>query len=935
LAAALGIGIALATTPGMATAAPDADTTTTQPATTAAAKSPSTDTESADAAGASPAEPASEPLSALTVANPQGSSAPGGGSAVPDTPAATAATGLPPVSVTQVDSGLAPDAGGVVATGGAQTGSRTRAKADPTASVDAVTISPADTGSTDIVAALKGSQRSAVQGLTASTGVAAPVSTWSAGAPSGLSATGTPAPALRVVESAAVSSIAVVAPSPIPVGALSGPVDPVTAFVAPVVSLAAGLLSLIGLAPAVAANPLAPVDPPVMWALLAYVRRQFEQTLFNQSPLIGFGPITTSQSDTGVITGTVPIGDPDGDPLGVAVVAGPAHGVVSVDPISGAFAYTPNSALAGTGGTDTFSVAVAELNSAGHVHGPAGLLAAVLGGARGDTVMATVTVTVAPVNGFETAALNTLVADGKVAVVRNKDGTVRVIDGTFTDTVVGNRADAAGLMNRVAGLLGASAGFADEAHVTDQVLGDPATGRPVEVVYRLGASAGGVPALTSQVVVVTDGTGTVTSVFSSYNSKIEAVDTTPSNGLAGESEAVAAAIAAALSSVADTQEPATVSALLASLTVQSDLVIYDVNPDVAPTLARRIKIFSPVTPSAEAALPTIGATYYVHANGVSAGAVFAAFSDLHEADSAFVSVTPTAYDLLGKPRPVTVDYQQSSGLYRYIDWPRLLGTFASSSTSQVPGALVYGQVGGSIDASAVSAQANTEVVYDFYRYTLGRASYDGQGRAIYITILPNTYNNAYYSRSQGLVFGHDTEAALDVVGHEFTHGIVDFAVGGGNGLVYSGESGAINEAYADIMGSLIEGKTGAARWLIGEDYGCGSAAGCALRDLSQPSRFGDPENYANRYTGTADYGGVHTNSLIFSFAAYKMMTDARTNGVSSATWARVFYNSLFRLSSNARFTDGRAAVISAASALGFTAAQQQAVTDAFNAVGIA
>ena len=105
--------------------------------------------------------------------------------------------------------------------------------------------------------------------------------------------------------------------------------------------------------------------------------------------------------------------------------------------------------------------------------------------------------------------------------------------------------------------------------------------------------------------------------------------------------------------------------------------------------------------------------------------------------------------------------------------------------------MIYGQVANSIDLSAVSAQANTEVAYDYYRYTLGRTSYDGAGKPVYITILPNTYDNAYYSSTQGLVFGHDTEAALDVVGHEYTHGIVTYAVAGGTGLLYSRESGAL------------------------------------------------------------------------------------------------------------------------------------------------
>jgi Thermolysin metallopeptidase, alpha-helical domain len=70
------------------------------------------------------------------------------------------------------------------------------------------------------------------------------------------------------------------------------------------------------------------------------------------------------------------------------------------------------------------------------------------------------------------------------------------------------------------------------------------------------------------------------------------------------------------------------------------------------------------------------------------------------------------------------------------------------------------------------------------------------------------------------MFGNssDLESALDVVGHEYTHAVIAYALGDGNGTPLDyGESGALNEAYADIMGSLIEGKTGEDRWLIGED----------------------------------------------------------------------------------------------------------------------
>ena len=104
--------------------------------------------------------------------------------------------------------------------------------------------------------------------------------------------------------------------------------------------------------------------------------------------------------------------------------------------------------------------------------------------------------------------------------------------------------------------------------------------------------------------------------------------------------------------------------------------------------------------------------------------------------------------------------------------------------------------------------------------------------------------------------------------------------------------------------------------------------------MSSPSSYEQPEHYSTRYTGTEDDGGVHTNSGIFNLAAYKMMTDSRVNDITQTTWAKVFYRSLYRLTEDATFLEARGAVVVAAKTLGFTAEQQQAIKDAFDAVGI-
>lgn len=94
------------------------------------------------------------------------------------------------------------------------------------------------------------------------------------------------------------------------------------------------------------------------------------------------------------------------------------------------------------------------------------------------------------------------------------------------------------------------------------------------------------------------------------------------------------------------------------------------------------------------------------------------------------------------------------------------------------------------------------------------------------------------------------------------------------------------------------------------------------------------DTYASRYKGLGDDAGEHVNSTIFSHAAYLMMTDPATAGISNDMWAKVFYHALYRLSTDSVFTDGRAAVLSAARALGLTAAQQSAIGEAFDTVGI-
>lgn len=193
---------------------------------------------------------------------------------------------------------------------------------------------------------------------------------------------------------------------------------------------------------------------------------------------------------------------------------------------------------------------------------------------------------------------------------------------------------------------------------------------------------------------------------------------------------------------------------------------------------------------------------------------------------------------------------------------------------------------------AVSAHANAVAVADFLRNVLKRNSIDNKGGAIISTVNcvvarnnrlgKKQWLNAFWTpRKRQMVYGqvlHGQELRslavnVDVVGHEMFHGVTNDT----SRLEYAAQSGALNESYSDIFGMLIsnfdEPDIAKWDWQLGEKL---TANEKPLRDLSRPSHHNQPE-HMDEYqdlplTEDGDYGGVHTNSGIHNFAAYKIMT---------------------------------------------------------------
>lgn len=246
------------------------------------------------------------------------------------------------------------------------------------------------------------------------------------------------------------------------------------------------------------------------------------------------------------------------------------------------------------------------------------------------------------------------------------------------------------------------------------------------------------------------------------------------------------------------------------------------------------------------------------------------------------------------------------------------------------------------DASSVSAHFNAGKAFEYFQKIHGRNSINGQGGTVIslVNVVEEDgtgMDNAFWN-GKAIFYGNGNvgfkplAGALDVAGHEMSHGVI----GNTANLEYQGQSGAINESMADVFGHFIEPSD----WTLGEDVVKTSVfRSGALRDLSDPHNGGaslsdngyQPRTMDELYTGTEDNGGVHINSGIPNFAFYKFAT-----AVGEAKAEKVYYRALTTyLTATSQFVDLRIAVVKAATDLhGESSAEVAAANTAFDEVGI-
>jgi Zn-dependent metalloprotease len=191
------------------------------------------------------------------------------------------------------------------------------------------------------------------------------------------------------------------------------------------------------------------------------------------------------------------------------------------------------------------------------------------------------------------------------------------------------------------------------------------------------------------------------------------------------------------------------------------------------------------------------------------------------------------------------------------------------------------------DDSARNAFRNSLASYQFFSEHFGLQSFDGKGSNITSVVHMGVgWGNAAWlgGSTKTIVYGDgdgterlDFSRGLDIGGHEFTHAVVENTAG----LIYSGESGAINESMADFFGKMIEYEaTGSLDWELGTAiYGSGSKQK-AMRSMENPEKYDQPaHNRSKKRVATTtpcgpsnDSCGVHANSGIPNFLSYLIHT---------------------------------------------------------------
>jgi len=270
--------------------------------------------------------------------------------------------------------------------------------------------------------------------------------------------------------------------------------------------------------------------------------------------------------------------------------------------------------------------------------------------------------------------------------------------------------------------------------------------------------------------------------------------------------------------------------------------------------------------------------------------------------------------------------------------------------------------------AAVDAHYGVAMTWDYYKNKHGRLGILGDGVGVVARVhYGRNYGNAFWSDAcQCMSFGDGTNGAtilplvaLDIAAHEMTHGVTSHTAA----LLYSGETGGLNEATSDIFGTMVEHYAGNANdpadYVIGEElYKNNDSMRSAVRWMFKPSLDGASPDC---YSSTVGQMDVHYSSGVANHLFYLLAEGAKVpSGFGAGTWANltpaslvcngntkltaigrdaaanIWYRALtVYMTSTTSYSGARAATVSAATDLyGASSTQAKAVQAAWSAVGV-
>lgn len=309
------------------------------------------------------------------------------------------------------------------------------------------------------------------------------------------------------------------------------------------------------------------------------------------------------------------------------------------------------------------------------------------------------------------------------------------------------------------------------------------------------------------------------------------------------------------------------------------------------------------------------------------------------------NIDPTSYFyvLSNTEKKIFMTNGENSSNYSYLFYDDTTGTYSFN------------------DDDAIKAYYALLKCYDFYAdiNSFGVAQEgikNTNGKTIDLIAIvhfDSKYENAGYSAPSGdsvigyFIFGDGDPAngtksfvnGIDIVGHEYQHAFTEEKCP----FVYSGESGALSEAFSDMFGAVIEGKgiSSTGFWQMGEDVISGTRR--VFRDMANPTSTGCAGDYetfkrnvascAGKYTSANDYGRIHYNCTLPTYATY-LMYQKNPKFFTEYNILQLWYETLTKLTSTSGFDDFCDAMVKAAEALDWSDENRRIIESVFASIGV-